>query len=453
MRYKKLVLGSFIFVLVALAAFSTVSQENKSACHDCNIVLISAEPLQKEHMSLHGYNRDTTPEIENLSKSSVVFSNAFTTSGHTLPATFSTFTSLYPTQHNITPATPREKRGTDNFTRVAEVLNQEGYYTAGIDSRTSYRGVEGISKGFDFYSRKSISDAPRLVENIVSRKDRYFIYIQSFVTHAPYSTRAVDKGINDLEWIEPYREEIRDRGLKWWKFQEEENLTLQERRRKLVNVYKKKIRENSSYREAEIAAYDNNVYYLDSQVGRIKEVLREKGELDNTIIVFTSQHGEMIGEKGVVGHGTLYNEVMSVPLIIRLPEGQHREVKEYASLVDLAPTLLDLAGVKDERFEKQSKGISLKPLIEGKEVENKIIFGIHNTATVLIDPEKKLKYFKDPRYGGERVYNLTNDWEEENPINEDDIVSYMKSELREYQDITGLNLSKENKKEIWPYYG
>ncbi len=115
------------------------------------------------------------------------------------------------------------------------------------------------------------------------------------------------------------------------------------------------------------AAYWATITFMDSEVGRILQVLRETGQYDNTIVVFTSDHGDMLGGHGLVtkGVGTSYEEVYNIPLIIRAPgmAGGREESGALVGMVDLAPTLLDLCGAGAIAA---AQGRSLRPVLEGR---------------------------------------------------------------------------------------
>ena len=114
------------------------------------------------------------------------------------------------------------------------------------------------------------------------------------------------------------------------------------------------------------AAYWAVISYIDYEVGRILEVLKETGLDRNTIVVFTSDHGDMLGAHGLVtkGVGTAYEEVYNIPLILRVPgmQGGVLDRQTRTSLVDLAPTLLDLAGLDPI---PNCQGRSLRPVLDG----------------------------------------------------------------------------------------
>jgi arylsulfatase A-like enzyme len=115
--------------------------------------------------------------------------------------------------------------------------------------------------------------------------------------------------------------------------------------------------------EAERAAYNGSIAYIDREIGRALEALESAGVLDNTIVAVTSDHGEQFGEHGLVDHGnSLYRPALEVPLIIRYPARvpAGASVSEPVSLRDLPATLLDLSLGREDL-----PGVSLAPLWSG----------------------------------------------------------------------------------------
>jgi arylsulfatase A-like enzyme len=118
-----------------------------------------------------------------------------------------------------------------------------------------------------------------------------------------------------------------------------------------------------------VALYDGEIHYTDHNVGRLLDTLQRAGRLDDTLVVLTSDHGEEFREHGMFGHGnTLYEESIHVPLLVRFPArvAAGRAVDEPASLVDLAPTILDLC---DLPVPNGTWGRSLVPLLAGDDLE------------------------------------------------------------------------------------
>jgi arylsulfatase A-like enzyme len=116
------------------------------------------------------------------------------------------------------------------------------------------------------------------------------------------------------------------------------------------------------------ALYDGEIRETDDQLAKLFDYLKQEGLLEKTLIVFTSDHGEEFSEHGAIGvHShTLYDELLRVPLIIRLPETSAEQaiIEDQVQSVDIFPTILDIAGISHP--DSTSQGVSLAPLIKGQ---------------------------------------------------------------------------------------
>jgi choline-sulfatase len=139
------------------------------------------------------------------------------------------------------------------------------------------------------------------------------------------------------------------------------------------------------------------VTYIDDKVGELMEALENVGLLENTVVVFCSDHGDMLGEKGMVQKRTFYEWSCRVPLLVRFPDRRHagKVITEPVSLMDLAPTVLDLAGIEAES-RLPMDGWSLMDLIAGTRGEGRIVFSeMHSEgvyATCFMARRDKWKY-------------------------------------------------------------
>lgn len=160
-------------------------------------------------------------------------------------------------------------------------------------------------------------------------------------------------------------------------------------------------------------AYYGLVTYIDRKVGELIKTLDDTGLRENTIIIFTSDHGDMLGEKGMVQKRCFYEYSSRVPLIISFPDGWKKgtKIEQCTSLIDLAPTILDMAQVDDKK-RLDMDGKSLMGLIEGNVNENRVIFselhteGVFSTCFMVREGKYKLIYV----HGGDtQLFDLEND--------------------------------------------
>jgi choline-sulfatase len=298
-----------------------------------NIVVVVIDTLRADHLPVYGYAKDTAPFLSALAAESVVFSTAQSTSAWTAPATASLFTSLYPFQHNVvTGFMVTQKiqgqgqaieldRLPEDVATLPEVMKAAGYSTFGLTANINIGDLMGFARGFERF-RNYTQDEPaevlakraKLWRPRMEAAAPYFLYLHFMDPHAPYR-----------EWA-PWYERPPDPA----------------RRREV--------------------AYDSEIAYLDSILADLYSAMRWDRD---TILIVTADHGEEFGDHDGRGHGkTLYAEMLNVPLIVRDPQRfpGPRRVTEPVALIDILPTLRELAGLPPE---PRDEGLSLLPLLAG----------------------------------------------------------------------------------------
>ena len=286
-----------------------------------NLLIITVDTVRPDHLSVYGGDQVVVPHMERLAREGVTFDQAFTVAPLTLPAHASLFTGLHPTAHGI------HNNGTyrlgDSASTLAEKLQGAGFRTGAVVGAQVLHSQYGLAQGFDFYDDRlevkerlgSVYHADRPGREVVDRglrwlqestDQRWFLWLHLFDPHSEYTPP------------EPYRSWYAD------------------------------------------SPYHGEIAYADQQVGRVLDYLRAQGSLDRTLVVVTSDHGESLGEHGEKTHGIfVYDSTVRIPLLMRLPGRlpAGRRVREVASLVDVAPTVLELLDVP--AAEAGFQGISL----------------------------------------------------------------------------------------------
>ena len=193
----------------------------------------------------------------------------------------------------------------------------------------------------------------------------------------------------------------------------------------------------------EIAKNYATTEYIDSQIGRVLAKLEEVGEADNTIIVFTSDHGLAVGRHGLMGKQNLYEHTLRAPLMISAPGVAPGETDANAYLLDLFPTLCDLAGIA---YPDSVEGYSLAPILRGEAGEvREAIFGAYKDVqrSVRVGDWKLIHY---PKIGRTQLFNLADDPSEINDLAHDvqyvgrveELADRLRTLQEEYDDpITG----------------
>jgi arylsulfatase A-like enzyme len=335
-----------------------------------NVLIVIWDAARAQSLSLYGYTRETTPELDRLARRGVVFDRAFATAPWSLPSHASMFTGRYPTEMTAARQVPLD----DSDPTLAEVLSARGYATAGFTANIYYgSSAFGISRGFIRYE-DGPPTGPRLILG-TWRLSRYLLWqVRDRATeNAPGPMRPSASNISDalLDWMddrgdrpffavinqfdahdpyfppEPFNVAFADSQPRFWL--EEEHVAYS-------------ADELSELRDA----YDGALRYLDHELGRLLGALEERGVLDNTLVIVTSDHGEEFGEHGadLVKHArSLYTPVLLVPLVVvyppRVPGGVRRG--EPVSIRDIPATVMDVLGFADHPF----PGLSLLGYAEG----------------------------------------------------------------------------------------
>ncbi len=364
-----------------------------------NVIFLMVDTLRQDHMGYAGYELNTTPNIDAIAEDAVVFNDAYATSPHTPrtvpPAFFSRYAS------NLQWVLPRANfpRLTENNFGMYDVKQEAGWMTVSKTSHFYFRERRGLHYGFDIWDNegaKSLEDShddiatPRTFERVEGRLRKFgeerrekgdeaqpfSMFIHFFDPHATYNWHpefGFDRGSNNHERL--------------------------------------------------IAAYNSEIAHADKYVGKLVEVLKEEGLWDDVIFVITSDHGEAFNEHGYYFHGqTLYNTVQNVPLLMRVPGWFTRQVDGPVSVIDIAPTLLDLLGLSiPDVFDGE---VLTEVLLGRSEVPDRPVFmellpytalDKHHRAVVYDDMKLIVDFYLDI----EELYDLSEDPEEQhNLINE-----------------------------------
>jgi arylsulfatase A-like enzyme/Tfp pilus assembly protein PilF len=271
-----------------------------------NVILISIDTCRADYLSCYGYSRKTTPNIDAIADEGTLFENVISPVPLTLPAHCSILTGTIPPYHGVHDNDDYWLNGS-NIT-LAEVLRDNGFATAAFVSAFVLDSQFALDQGFDTYYDRFEQRSSRLKAN---------------ERRAEQTTRLV------LDWLDNHNDG------KFFLF---------------VHYYDP----HTDYEPPEPFAskFSDNLYageiaYTDHYIGRVIEKLKSLGIFDSSLIIITSDHGEMLGEHGEDEHGYfIYQSALKVPLILKLP-GQRRcrRIKNPVGLVDIAPTVCSLLGI------------------------------------------------------------------------------------------------------------
>jgi len=299
-----------------------------------HVVIVSIDTLRQDHLGCYGYQAPTSPSIDRFADNSVVFELAIAQAPSTLPSHASIFTSLIPEHHG---AFYRRETGlTPDTPTIASIMKSMGFVTAAFTGGGQMARVWGLDIGFDEYNVHSknenftdtVNEALAWLDALES--DRAFLFLHTYEAHHPYTPT----------------EEFLAEFSKGYTGSLPQSIPTQ----LLINI-------NSGRRVIDeddlayiVAAYDAEIRSVDHGWSVLLEGLEARGILDQSLIVFTSDHGEEFGEHGSVGwHShTLYDELLRVPLVVRFPGGWGggTRVPHQVRSIDIAPTVLATLGVE-----------------------------------------------------------------------------------------------------------
>lgn len=432
-----------------------------------NIILVTIDSLRPDHLSFFGYEKNTSPNINEICKKSIVFKNAYSTAPYTKASFKSIFTGTYPFSycgyHSIR-----------NLDTLPQILHNHRYKTAGFPNIPLLSKYYGYDKGFNFFvdsandsgthplsklfkkikvynfalklfkylptgiplglSRSPYFDAYQIT-NMVTKwlynnfKSRFFVWLHYMDVHYPYSLnkhfyRIVNGNDNIPSFI----------------------LTERINQKIFKNIFYGKTFDKK-YLELAINLYDSKIRYVDEHIGALLNFLERKDILDNTILIITADHGEEFLEHGAYGHvgkyfyTHMYQELLKVPLIIYNSNYSPKIINDNVSILDLFSTIIDM--LKIDLSNGLIESLSLSTLIEdGRNIRDIIISeaSLYNkergTLEIKYDERRvisviynewKYIYYESPSFSSE-LYNLKKDpYERNNLIDEnEDIIDKFK---------------------------
>jgi arylsulfatase A-like enzyme len=314
-----------------------------------NLVLISLDTTRRDHLSVYGYERDTTPHLARFAAGGVRFEQAYAPTSTTAPTHATLFTSLYPITHRVL------KNGQVLIAAhrtLAERLNEQGYATAGFVSSFVLDARFGASQGFDHWDDEFQRETASVVDGQWEGAP-----FEVFDRRADATTERA------LAWLD----ELRGEGSPFFLFVHyfDPHQPYRPPAEFEVRFGSKEGAPNDL--RSLVARYDAELAFTDHAVDRLLDAISTVERAANTLVVITADHGEGLMQHGHLGHGVhLYEEQVRVPLLLHwpghLPAG--RVIKGPVSLIDLAPTVLELMGVEVE--EGTMQGHSLTGVLEGR---------------------------------------------------------------------------------------
>ncbi len=341
---------ALVLVAIVLAARAGTALEARLAASGPNLILISIDTLRADHLGTYGYGLPTSPTIDaRLAAEGVTFTDVYSQSPKTTPSHMTLFTSLYPSVHGVEiwqDGRPAHVLNPAVHT-LAEVLKNAGYATAAFTGGAQVDPARGFDQGFDLYT---VGGQRRRVRRWLGRHrwERFFVFYHTYDVHDPY--------LPPDDYIRRFDPDYRGRVLDTVHRLRAEGSTSVAEWEGVSHRFWASVDRNDP-RDVRFVErlYDAGIRRMDEETIRpLLERLDELGLTRNTLIVFTSDHGEAFNEHGHFLHDDLYAGTLRVPLILRwpgtLPAGLRvgsdgSRIGSRARLIDVMPTVLGLLGV------------------------------------------------------------------------------------------------------------
>lgn len=324
---------SWLLFLLFLFSPNLLAISRFSSAHRPNVVLIVLDSLRRDHLGFFGYSRPTSPFLDELARSGVVFRNVVAASSQTGPAVASLFTGLYPSHHGcqfysfkqsfhpiFRDASPHLD---ESLITMAEIFQQAGANTLALVCNPWLKPENGFAQGFSSYVNIDSWDGRNLNAAFLrllasgANDQPFFIYLHYMDTHAPYYSTDRFRGLftpfkGDHVFGMGYKDYVTEADIAY-----------------------------------SVALYDEEIRQADDLIREVVTALRGRGLLDRTLIIITADHGEEFSEHQGFGHGTtLYEEQIGTFFIFYGPAlVSSKEIGVKVASVDLFPTVLDIAGL------------------------------------------------------------------------------------------------------------
>lgn len=363
-----------------------------------SVVLIVADTLRADRLSLYGHHHPSSPHLDAWAEQhGAVFESVTSSAGWTLPSHVSIFTGLDAPGHGVN--WPSSRVG-DSLTTIAERLYAAGYQTEAITGGGYLDATYGLDQGFQRY-RAALRghephelEPPRTLDAALEALSRlegrpFLLFVHSYAVHAPY-----------VPW-QPFFSRV----------SEYDPLAEVVLKPPAPGDFRARHQPRVVSRGAEAAAakqlvedqYDSGVHRLD---GLLRPLLEQLAGREDLLVVFTSDHGEMLGEGGHFDHGHVFDAALKVPLVIQSPHGlgAGARIERPSRSVDLLPTVLELLG---QASPPGLDGRSLAPLLRGEPGEGPVFawsYGrrVDEGLTLRLRDRLKLLLHDDLLFGGSR---------------------------------------------------
>jgi len=389
---------------------------------DLNIILVGIDTLRADRLGAYG-NVGNSPNIDAMAGTGVLFENCFSQAPATAPSFMSIFTSLYPSYHGVldnigaTGTRGRSYALDESVPTMTEFFKRSGFRTAAFtDGGNLYDGL-GFAKGFDFYSmNRGYGHAAAIIpeKDIFYwlqeySREQFFLFIHTYAVHSPWNIPAQYHTADYNNILPVDSKHVSDQALFMVHFQKE------------LREYMAYVSQSSVHdpKIAELMSslYNDAIRYVDDFMGNLMETLKQLNINRQTVVIFTSDHGEEFLDHGMLSHKQLYNEILRVPLIFHAPAFDLKGVIcSIARSIDIFPTIAELLELP---LDIEIHGESLMPMVREQKHSDRIAIAEAETYGFSVQ-DQNFKYIY-PRYKNysertDELYDLLRDPREKQNI-------------------------------------
>ena len=406
-----------------------------------NVVLLTIDTLRKDHLSLYGYGRETTPNIDSFFKNTTIFDRCIAAVPETAPNYTSIYTGCYPYKHIVFANGQKFPEQDANLVTLAQELSANGFYTSSHLTGPIPGTFSSLGAGVtDLYQHGVLVESTRGYELITIFLNLHN-FLDSFIIDRRLHPRHYNTETqNASAWLDKRPQEPFYTHIFWhWPHHPygDRPVDLPDEFLDNPDFQYEPLADTSLVKSKEILAtrfnYDSDIYYIDIQVGAILKALEFNGCLNNTIVVFTADHGEDLGQRNdnfepYTGHSKwLYQSSTEVPLMFFLPGQKNKSagiIDFPVSSIDIAPTIMELTG---DAIPGRMEGINILTH-EGKFNQSLIdirpfvfSFNVYFDYAPLHDDISGIftgeyNYYHNHRNGNRELYYFPSDKHEENDL-------------------------------------
>ncbi len=407
-----------------------------------NIVMIVVDTLRADHLSLAGYSRNTTPNMDRFAENAHVFNNAISPGTWTLPAYTSMLMGLHAFRH-IMHFTPADPQGSNepNHPLLPAYLRETGYHTVSVQTNGFVTKLDGDfdeRHHFLFDSNEpmntgsvdihAVDTCVNWINDPQSSQSPFFLFLGLMEPHWSYNPNNdyFKEFMFDSVYMTHPQVILTDSKSKY-------GLSYLDMPQEIQQLLGPPLSQDGLYCDSRIyvAAYDGEIRLVDLYIQRVFDALQSNGLFDDAIIIITSDHGEHMAEHSpAFDHGySLYNALLNVPLMIKLPRQTGSEIIEKpVRTIDILPTVFDYIGIETAPVD----GLSLLPLMYGGDDDSDrppISFRYPDSYSLYQDQYHLIK-----EHGPYTLYDLSQDFNEQDDLasSEPDLLNALVKKLEHH---------------------